>query len=73
MDAKPVFIKVEDTRDVNTILLLGKNKIRDARDLMGKIQNLSREETAEIAAWQRELQSVKNRTENIDKMLVEMQ
>ncbi len=70
---RPVFIRVEDTRDVNLMLALARNKLRDARDLMAKLQDLARQEAAEISTWQRELQLVKNKTENIDKTVVEMQ
>ena len=73
MDARPVFIRVDDTRDVNLILSLAKNKLREARALMDSIQDLSRHEAAELSAWQRELNVVKNRTENIDKTLVELE
>lgn len=72
MDDRPVFIRVDDTRDINMILSLAKNKLRDAKELMARVQDLSRQEAAEIAAWQRDLQTVKARTENIDKTLVEM-
>ena len=70
---KPVFIKVDDTRDVTLMVSLAKNKLKDARALMDRIQELSRQEASELSAWQRELQVVKNRTENIEKTLVELE
>ena len=71
MDRAPVFVKVDDYQDVADIVSLMREKIAQARSLIGKIQEIKAKEDEEIRNWVSELQQVESRINNIDSSLSE--
>lgn len=71
MKEAPIFIKIDQYKDVLDILHLTKSKIREARVLIEKINELKNAEDTEINAWQNSLDEVEKRVLFIDKSLFE--
>lgn len=71
MKEVPIFIKIDKYKDVLDILHLGKSKIREARVLIEKINELKNAEDAEISAWHNSLDEIEKRVMFIDKSLFE--
>ncbi len=72
MDQKaPVFVKIEDYRDIIDLISLIKDKLRQSRFLLDKITELKNQEEAELESWQRELQDVEKRVSEVDRALFE--
>lgn len=67
----PVFVKVEDYKDVLDILDLVKNKITDAKETMHEINDLKNQEDAELQAWSNEVYEIEKNVEHIDQTLFE--
>ena len=66
-----VYVKLDDYNDIMDIVSLIKERLKEARYLLGKISELKKEEEAEIENWASELDSVEERIEVIDKTLTE--
>ncbi|MEA3515222.1 MAG: hypothetical protein U9R34_07105 [Nanoarchaeota archaeon] len=71
MKETPIFIKIDQYKDVLDILHLAKSKIREARVLIEKINELKNTEDTEIKTWQNSLDEVEKRVMFIDKSLFE--
>ena len=69
----PVFVKIEDYKDVADMVSLMREKISQARFLLDKIKELKAQEDAEIATWSRELDDVDARVTGVDRTLAEPQ
>ena len=67
----PVFIKVEDYKDVIDVMELIKNKISEANGVLEKIRHLKAEEDAELELWNSNLEDVERKISYIDKTLFE--
>jgi hypothetical protein len=67
----PVFVKVEEYKDVLNILDLVKNKIRDAKATIHEINELKNQEDTEIAIWANEITDIERKVEFIDQTLFE--
>jgi hypothetical protein len=67
----PVFVKVEEYKDVLNILDLVKNKIRDAKTTIHEINELKNQEDTEIATWTNEIADIERKVEFIDQTLFE--
>jgi hypothetical protein len=66
-----VYVKLDDYNDIIDIVSLIKERLKEARYLLGKISELKKEEEAEIENWASELDSVEERVEVIDRTLTE--
>jgi predicted nucleic acid-binding Zn-ribbon protein len=72
MDKKaPVFVKIDDYKDISDIINLTRSKIKQAKYLVAKIRELKSREDTEISRWESELNDVENKVEAIDKTLFE--
>mgnify|MGYP000117779807 CR=1 FL=1 len=67
----PVFVKIEEYKDVLDVMNMIKNKIIDARDTLGKIYELKNEEDAELELWQAALDEAERKVSFVDKVLFE--
>ena len=67
----PVFVKVEEYKDVLDILDLVKNKIHEAKDTIREINDLKNQEDNEIATWANEIADVERKVDFIDQTLLE--
>ncbi len=68
----PIFIKIEQYKDVLDIISVLKNKIREGKDIVSKINQLKNEEDVQLGEWSSELEELEKRIELIDKSLVKV-
>jgi len=72
MDEKaPVFVKIEEYKDIVDIMTLIREKLRQAKFLLDKIAELKAQEDSELSTWAKELEDVESRMSSIDKALLE--
>lgn len=67
----PIFVKVDEYKDVLDILDLVKNKIRDAKTTMHEINDLKNQEDSELAIWANEIADIERKIEFIDQTMLE--
>lgn len=67
----PIFVKVDEYKDILEIIDLIKSKISEAKMVMGKINDIRNEEDTEFDVWKNELSEVERKVNFIDKALFE--
>ncbi|VVB81634.1 Uncharacterised protein [uncultured archaeon] len=67
----PVFVKIDEYKDIADIMTLMREKLRQAKFLLDKIAELKAQEDAELATWAKELEDVEERVASVDKALSE--
>ena len=67
----PVFVRIEDYKDVLDIMELIKNKVIEAKKTIGEINVLKNQEDSELELWQNELSDVERKIDYMDKTLFE--
>lgn len=67
----PVYVKVEDCKDIIDILAVTQQKVQKARYLLEKIHELKGEEDAALTKWREELDDVENRIRGVDEKFSE--
>ncbi len=65
----PVFVKIDEYKDVLEVMGLIKDKIEDARSTLGKINELKNEEDSELELWNSRLEDIEKKLEFIDRSL----
>ncbi len=71
MDKAPVFIKIDEYRQVMTVLAQTKDKLQQARQLLDKLTEIKNQEDTELANWSKELEDVEQKVNEVDKALIE--
>lgn len=67
----PVFVKVEEYREILDVLDMIKDKINEIRATLGNINSLRNEEDAELAMWNNTINEIEKKIEGIDKIMFE--
>lgn len=67
----PVFVKIDEYKDVLDILDLVKNKVNDAKNALHEINEMKNQEDNELAIWSRELDDIERKIDFIDSTLLE--
>ena len=67
----PVFVKLDEYKDIMDIVGLMREKIGQAKFLLDKIAELKTQEDQELAAWAKELDEVEQSLGQVDKSLGE--
>jgi hypothetical protein len=67
----PLFVKIEEYKDVLDVVNMVKSKIADVKRTIGKINELKNEEDAELEQWHSAMDEVERKVEFIDKTLFE--
>lgn len=62
----PVFIKIEEYKEVIEIMKIIKNKIEDAKGILYKINELKNKEDVELAEWNSNINEIEKKIEEID-------
>ena len=65
----PVFVKIDEYKDIVDIIALIREKLRQAKFLLDKIAELKAQEDAELATWAKELDDVESRVAGVDRTL----
>ncbi len=71
MGGVPVFVKIEDYKNVLELMEKLKKRLADAKQMLEKISELKREEDAIIESWQSDIEKVEEKIEFIDRTLFE--
>jgi len=67
----PVFVKIDEYKDVLEVIELMRNKIEQAKDILSRINELKNEEDAEIESWKMGLADIEQKVEDIDNSLMQ--
>lgn len=66
-DLGPVFVKIEEYKDVLDVLDVVKSKLVEAKGTLDEIQKLKDEEDRELSAWVQNMDEIAQKVSNIDK------
>ena len=69
--AMPIYVRVEEYKDVLDVINLVKNKLVDTKDLLNRINELKSKEDAELEKWHFEMDEVERKIDFIDRTLFE--
>ena len=67
----PVFVKVDEYKDILDVLDMVKAKIKEIRDVLGNINALRNEEDAELAMWNSTINEIEKKIDSIDRIMFE--
>jgi len=67
----PVFVRIEEYKDVLDIMELIKAKIGEAKQMIEQVNVLKNQEDSEIELWHNELSDIERKMEYMDKTLFE--
>lgn len=68
-EGAPVFVKVDDYKEVLEVLDLIKEKVSDIKSTISDLNNMRSDEDAELAMWNSTISDIEKKIENIDKMM----
>ncbi len=67
----PVFVKIEEYKDVVDIMNMIKSKLEEAKTILAKINELKNEEDAELELWHSGVEEVERKVDFVDRALFE--
>jgi len=70
-DGAPVFVKVDQYKEILDVLDMIKGKIKEIRETLGGINSLRNEEDSEFTMWNNTINELEKKIENIDKIMFE--
>ena len=71
MGEAPVFVKIEDYKDILDILELLKDRLEEAKRTLADINELKNDEDAELDMWGSTLSEIDKKLDSIDRTLFE--
>jgi hypothetical protein len=71
MPEMPIYVRIEEYKDVLDVINMVKNRLKQAKDTLRKINELKNEEDVEMEKWEAGLDQVERRIAFIDKVLFE--
>jgi peptidoglycan hydrolase CwlO-like protein len=69
MERKPLYVKIEDYKDIVDIMTLIRKKIQDAKGILNSINNLKNEEDVEIEQWNMNIEEINKKIDFLDRTL----
>ena len=70
-ESMPVFVRIEDYKDILDIMEVLKTSIEEAKKTLAKISELKNKEDAELVEWKSEIIDVEKKVDYIDHILFE--
>jgi len=67
----PVFVKVDEYKEILDVLDMIKGKMKEIRDTLGSINALRNEEDSELAMWNNTISEIEKKIESIDRIMFE--
>lgn len=67
----PVFVRVDDYKEILDVLDMIKGKIMDIRRTLNSLNALRNEEDSEISMWNNAMNEIEKKIDSIDKMMFE--
>lgn len=71
MERKPLYVKVDDYKDIIDIMTLIRKKINDAKNVLDSVNTLKQQEDAEIDQWNSSINEIERKIDYLDKTLFE--
>lgn len=71
MQTAPVFVKIDEYREILNMIDVLKDKVNKAQGLLEDINTLKAEEDREINSWSSELEDIRRKVEAVGKSLFE--
>lgn len=71
MSETPVFVKMDNYKEVVEVVNMIKSKIEDAKRTLSKISELRNEEGAEVDLWHTTIEEIQKKVELVDRTLAE--
>ena len=71
MAEMPVFVRIEDYKDVLEVVNMIKNKLEDAKATLAKINELKNQEDSELDMWHSTLNELEHKIDFVDKSMFE--
>jgi len=71
MPEMPIYVRIEEYKDVLDVLNMLKNKLREARATLDRVNELKNEEDLELEKWETGLDAVERKIEYVDKVMFE--
>ncbi|RLE44292.1 hypothetical protein DRJ19_00705 [Candidatus Woesearchaeota archaeon] len=65
----PIYVKIDEYKDVLDLLNMIKNKLAEAKELLSRINELKNEEDAELELWHSGIEEIEKKIEFVDKAL----
>ncbi|MBI4149007.1 hypothetical protein HY491_01030 [Candidatus Woesearchaeota archaeon] len=69
MNTAPVFVKIDEYKDVIDVLHLIRTRIAEAKKTLAQINELKNREDHELSAWHAEVTEIEKRIDFVDKLL----
>ena len=69
----PVFVRIDDYKDVTDIMNLAREKLEQAKAILAKIEHITSEENAELESWGSDLADVEHRIEEIEHRIAKLE
>lgn len=67
----PIFVKVDEYKDILDVITLIKGKIEEAKNILGEINEIKNTEDRELETWSNELEEVERKVNFIDRTLLD--
>lgn len=67
----PVYVKIDEYKDIIDIIDLIRQKIDEAKEIMTKINDLKNQEDSELEQWRQSLDEIENRISFLNRSLFE--
>jgi len=71
MTETPVFVKIEEYKEILSIMNVINKKLEDVRETLAKIKKLKHEEDEQLIGWSANLNDVSKKIEYINELLSE--
>lgn len=68
---KNVFVKIDEYNEILDIIALVNEKVKEARVILGKINDLKNQEDTELDSWKNSLDDVERKLKFVDQSLFE--
>jgi chromosome segregation ATPase len=70
METAPVFVKINEYKNVLDIIQVLKGKIKESKTLIDSLQKMKMEEDTELEEWSAELEEIEKRINSMDSGLL---
>lgn len=70
-EGMPVYVRIEEYKDVLDVMNLIKSKIAESKETLAKLNDLKNEEDAELELWHTSIEEIERKVDFADKALFE--
>ena len=67
----PIFVKVDEYKEMLEVLEMIKGKVSEIRQTLGNINSMRDQENAEVATWSNTISDIEKKIDEIDKLMFE--